>query len=319
MFEELRARIDRGKTFLITTHMNPDGDAVGSSLALQQVLEKLGKDARIVHRDPVPFSLKRLPALERWNVMDHLPEGYPNGWDVTFVVECPRPERTGFSGIRDGFLVNLDHHVSNTRYGDINIVNPEVPCVGMLVWKLAIDEYGLQVFPPITDHLFVALATDTGQFCYANADRECFMMAADLVERGTKPEKISSILYEGYPASAVKLRGLILSTLELHRDGKMALIFFPERFLSEAGADSGDAEGVIDEPRKIDGVEVAILFRELPDGTIKISLRSDGEINVESVASRHGGGGHHNAAGFILDTSMKEAKAFILRELEGAV
>ena len=138
-------------------------------------------------------------------------------------------------------------------------------------------------------------------------------MAADLVAAGTEPDKISSMLYEGYPASVVKLRGLILSTLELHLNGSLAMISFPREFLTRAGAQPGDAEGVIDDPRKIDGVEVAVLMRELPDNNVKVSMRSQGRVNVERIARDHGGGGHHNAAGFVLTMGLEETRSHVLQ------
>ncbi|HPR63484.1 MAG TPA: DHHA1 domain-containing protein [Thermoanaerobaculia bacterium] len=308
--------IDNGHRFLVTTHLHPDGDAVGTSLALQQILTELGKEARVIHRETVPFSLRRLPRLDLWNITDTLPPDFPDGWDAVFVIECPKLERTGFEGLDLGTIINIDHHISNIRYGAVNVVDPDIPCVGMLIWDLAVQTYGLTLRPPVTDHLYVALSTDTGQFCYANAGPEAFSMASDLVRSGTRPDRIATILYEGFPASATKLKGLILSTLEISFGGRVAMIRFPRKFLAEAGAEEGDAEGVIDEPRKIDGVEVAVLLREQADGSIKVSMRSQGTIDVESIAREYGGGGHHNAAGFVLSRTLEESGTFVLQRLE---
>lgn len=319
MFEEIRKVIDEGKRFLITTHLNPDGDAFGSSLALQQVLNQLGKEARIIHRQEVPLLMNQFQDCDLWNQVDSLPPEYPGSWDAIFTVECPKPERTGFDNLLDGFVINIDHHISNQKYGDINLVDADIPCVGMLIWKLAVECYGLSLTQSMAEQLYVALVTDTGQFCYANATEECFRMAAQLVEHGVRPDRISAYLYEGYPPSVVKLKGLILSTLMLYHEGKIALVEFPRNFLDEAEAREEDAEGVIDEPRKIKGVAVSVLLKELSDGMIKVSMRSQGHVNVENIASRYGGGGHHNAAGFTVTGSLATTRDMVLSELTALI
>jgi phosphoesterase RecJ-like protein len=315
MREAVLAVIRERKRFLITSHQHPDGDSAGSALALKRILAHLGKDAAIVNTDPVPFTLKQMPCLEHWTIRPDLPEDFPGGYDATFVLECPNIDRTGYSGLERTFILNLDHHLSNSGYGNVVVIEPEAACLGKVIYDIA---RGLNVpIDPVTATcLYIALVTDAGQFCYANATPESFTLAKELVELGARPAEVSRILYEGYSACAVKLKGLLLSTLALEAAGRVALLEFPLRFLKESCGAPGDAEGVIDEPRKITGVEVAVMLREVDGGHVKVSMRSQGKVDVEAVARRYSGGGHRNAAGFTVAGSLAEVRGLVLRDLD---
>lgn len=306
--------LKKKNSFLILSHQHPDGDSVGSALALRCILEKLGKKGRIINTDPLPFNLRKIKGKEYWEIMEKLPEDFPSNYDGAFVLECPSLERTGYSGIKDIPLINLDHHISNQKYGDYVIVRPEIPCIGVIIFEIA-KKLKINLTEDMANYLYISLVTDTGQFCYANSTPEAFNFASKLVFIGAKPEEVSKLLYENYPASSVKLKGLLLSTLEIEKDGKVAILKFPLCFLKETNSLPQDAEGVIDEPRKIEGVEVAVMLREEEGGNIKISMRSQGNIDVERIARKYEGGGHKNAAGFTVKGNFIEAKNLILKEI----
>lgn len=307
--------LKKHNSFLILSHQHPDGDSVGSALALRIILEKLGKKSRIINTDPLPFNLRKIVGREHWEIMKELPEDFPCSYDGAFVLECPSLERTGYKDIEAIPLINLDHHISNQKYGKYVIVRPEIPCIGMIIFELA-EGLKVEITEEIANYLYISLVTDTGQFCYANSTPEAFDFASKLVFLGAKPEEVSKLLYENYPASSVKLKGLLLSTLEIEKDGKVAILKFPLCFLKETNSLPQDAEGVIDEPRKIEGVEVAVMLREEEGGNIKISMRSQGNIDVERIARKYEGGGHKNAAGFTIKGNFNEAKNLILKEIE---
>jgi len=314
MRDKVLAVIREKRRFLITSHQHPDGDSTGSALALQHILRRLSKEALVINTDPVPFNLTRMPLLENWIVRSELPEDFPSGYDAVFILECPNPDRTGYAGLDRGLIVNLDHHLSNSGYGNVVVIEPEAACLGKIIFAIA-QGLGVPVDPETATCLYIALVTDAGQFCYANATPDSFQLAKDLVTLGARPAEVSRILYEGYSACAVKLKGLLLSTLSLEDDGRLAFLEFPLCFLKESCSAPGDAEGVIDEPRKITGVEVAVMLREVRGGLVKVSMRSQGQVDVEAVARRHAGGGHRNAAGFTISATLAEARHLILREL----
>ena len=302
------------RKFLITSHQHPDGDSAGSALALQRILKQLGKESDVINTDGVPFNLQGMPLLENWIVRPNLPEGFPAAYDATFILECPNMDRTGYTGLDRSPIINLDHHLSNTGYGSVSVVEPDAACLGKVIFDIA-KGLGAVVDPVTATCLYIALGTDAGQFCYANATPDSFRLAAELVERGARPAEVSKILYEGYSACSVKLKGLLLSTLTLEDRGRLAILEFPLRLLKESCASPGDAEGVIDEPRKIGGVHVAVMLREGEGGLVKVSMRSQGQVDVEIVARRHGGGGHRNAAGFTLAADLPSARRLVVEEL----
>ncbi len=317
-FPRVLEAVRGGRRFLITSHQHPDGDSAGSALALQRILASLGKDSLVINTDPVPFNLQRMPLLENWTLAPDLPADWPAGFDAVFVLECPSIERTGYRGLEAGRIINLDHHLSNAGYGDIAYLDAEAACLGKIIFRMA-RELDAAVDPVTATCLYIALVTDAGQFCYANATPESFELARDLVALGAAPAEVSRILYEGHSVQSVKLKGMLLSTLEMAGGGRLAFLRFPRRFLAECGCLPGDSEGVIDEPRKIGGVEVAVMLRELEGGQVKVSMRSQGRVDVERVARKYRGGGHRNAAGFTMDGDLDAARNLVVAELEGSL
>lgn len=314
--EKLIKFIKEKKSFLILSHQHPDGDSVGSSFALKIILEEIGKQATIINTDPLPFNLRKIKGKEFWNIKDKIDESFFKNYDSTFILECPTPDRTGYEILNGITIINIDHHISNQNYGNFIIIEPELPCLGIIIYEIA-EKLNVKINKDIANYLYISLATDTGQFCYANSTPQAFEFASKLVSLGARPEEVAKILYENFPAQSVKLRGLLLSTLEIELGGKVAILKFPLCFLKEANCLAQDAEGVIDEPRKIEGVEVSVMLREEKDNKIKISMRSQGNLDVEKIARKYGGGGHRNAAGFCVEGDFDFAKRLILKEIEG--
>ncbi len=317
--QSLVGRIRAGARFLVTSHTNPDGDAIGSELGLARILVALGKSVRIWNRDAAPAIYGPLPGADRIHVGDQPPGGFPEAFDAAIVLECPTLDRTGLEEPLAALpLVNIDHHLGNQHYGVVNWVETAAPAVGVLVHELAVA-LGARVPQEAADCLYLALATDTGGFRFANATPAAFEAAARLVAAGADVERVSRWLYESQPEGAVRLLGEMLATLERHASGRVATVVLEREAFARAGAGPGDSEGLIDVPRSIAGVEAVALLRELPDGEWKISLRSRGAVDVETVARAHGGGGHRNAAGCRATGPVAVARAAFADELARAV
>jgi phosphoesterase RecJ-like protein len=313
---EVAERIREGRNFLITSHRNPDGDALGSGLALQGLIRKMGKEARVVVRDGFGKPLYNIPGAHEVTISDSLPADYPRAYDALFTMECPEVHRTGYD-VLPGPVVNIDHHLGNDLYGEINYLDVEAPSVGEMVMQMNRAHLGLPLDADIATAMYVSLSTDTGFFRYHNTTLRAFEAAAELVRAGAVPGDVSLWINESVTTGSIKLLGLCLNTLELHADGRIATIELPKRFFSEAGATPEDTEGIVNYGRNIEGVLVSALLKEGHDGT-RCSLRAKPGVDVQQIAAMFGGGGHKAASGCTIPMGLRDAKAKIV-ELVSAI
>jgi phosphoesterase RecJ-like protein len=313
--EDLLRKIRQGNRFLLTSHVNPDGDAIGSELGLARILRNLGKGAVIWNRDVTPALYRPLPGSDRIHVGAEPPTGFPKVFDAWIVLECPSPDRTGLEEHLGAVpVLNLDHHLGNQFYGAINWVDSAAPAVGEMVYRLS-QALKVTLDPETASALYLTLVTDTGGFSFSNATPAAFEAAAALVRDGAQPEQVSQWLYESQPEAAVRLLAEMLQSLKIHQGGRIATVRITQEMVARVGAGPGDAEGLIDVPRSIAGVEAVALLRQREDGSFKVSLRSRGEVDVEKVARHHGGGGHRNAAGFALTGAADDLESQVVAEL----
>ncbi|HYN19443.1 MAG TPA: bifunctional oligoribonuclease/PAP phosphatase NrnA [Thermoanaerobaculia bacterium] len=313
--EDLLKKIRQGNRFLLTSHVNPDGDAIGSELGLARLLRSMGKGAVVWNHDPIPTIYRPLPGSERVHHGEEPPAGFPERFDGIIVLECPSPDRTGLEKhLADLPVINIDHHLGNQHYGAVNWVDSAAPAVGEMIYRLA-QGLKLTLDPETASCLYLTLVTDTGGFRFSNATPVAFEAAASLVRDGAQPEQVSQWLYESQPLPVVRLIGEMLQTLQVHDDGRIASARLTPEMFARVGASAGDSEGLIDYPRSIAGVDAVVLIRQREDGTHKVSLRSRGEIDVERIARHHGGGGHRNAAGFVLEGDGEQARRKVVEEL----
>src|SRR6059058_3725869 len=233
--EQVADRIRAGRNFLITSHRNPDGDALGSGLALQRLIRQMGKSARMQVRDGFTPALNNIPGADDVAITDSLPSDYPNAYDAVFTMECPEMERTGYA-VLPGPVVNIDHHLGNQMYGEINYLDLEAPSVGEMVMQINRHHLRLTIDRETAIALYVSLATDTGFFRYHNTTLRAFEAAEELVRAGVVAGDVSLWINESSPRGAIKLLGLCLTTLVLTPDGKIATIELPKRFFADAGA-----------------------------------------------------------------------------------
>jgi len=315
--EELLRHLRSADRFLLTGHLNPDGDSIGSAIGLKRVLGKLGKSVTIWNHDESPEVYRKLPGIDRIHVGTSPPTlPVETNFDCVVALECPSLERSGLAPhLRQLPVLNLDHHLGNENYGVVNWVDTGAPALGEMILRLA-KALAVPLGSDTATALLVALTSDTGGFRFANADSRAFEAAADLVRAGGKPTQVSKWLYESRSLSSIRLLGEMLSSLELSNDGRVASVLLTRSMFDRAGASAVHSEGLIDYPRSIEGVEAVALLRELEDAACKVSLRSRGLLNVESIARRHSGGGHRNAAGFLAQGAPEETRRHVVRELE---
>ena len=317
--EPLLARLRDSRRLLITSHQSPDGDAVGSCLALARLLRGLGKSTLVWLCDDIPELYKALPGSERIHTGTVPPEGYPDAFDTVVVLECPSLDRTGLeSALKGPRVLNVDHHLGNSLYGEVNWIDTAAPACGELVYRIA-QGLKLKIDSEVATVLYLTLVTDTGNFRFSNASAEAFDSAATLVRLGARPEQVSQWVYESQPLASIRLMGEMISSLELHAGGRIATVLLSAEMFARAGADVGNTEGLVDVPRSIAGVEAVGLLRETGANRYKLSLRSRGAVDVEKLARRWGGGGHKNAAGAKLDGPAGEVRAVVVAGLEEAI
>lgn len=308
------ARLRRARRVLITSHASPDGDSIGSELGFAELARGLGAVTTIVNRDPHPTSLDFLPDLNSITVAGELPAGWERDFDLLAILECPGLDRPGFAGLDRLPTLNIDHHMANPRYGELNYLDEEAPAVGEMVLAMA-EAAGVRVTPGMATNLYTALVTDTGDFRYSNATPRAFKAAATLVAAGARPQEIADGLWEHNPARVVRLTASVLGTLELLAEGRLAVIICDRAMLDAAGAHQEDTENLINIPRAIAGVRVAVFFKVFKDGVVRASMRSRGDLDVQAVARTFGGGGHRNASGCSIEGSLQQARATLLKAL----
>jgi phosphoesterase RecJ-like protein len=296
MISDAANKLKESYRVLLTCHRNPDGDAIGSALALAELAEKLGAEATIVNRDETPANLSLLPGADRILVAETLPEDFPSAYDLVITVECPGLERSGFEGLTKLPILNIDHHPTNPGYGVVNYVDEESPAVGEMVWHLY-GELGVQPTVDAATNLFTALSTDTGDFRYSNATGRAFRAAAEMVETGAEPARVANWVHNNRSLASVRLLGESLRSLRILCDGRLALIAADREAFTRAHAGPEDTEETVNVPRSIAGVEAVVYFKQWEPGVVRMSLRSRGAVDVSAIAAAFGGGGHKNAAG----------------------
>ena len=312
--EELRA----GDRFLITTHEGPDGDALGSMLAMHQILEQLDKDSVMFLAEkefPLPVEYRFLALQEVF----HEPPADLSDRIVIFL-DCGNIDRMPVEWLRDGQrILNIDHHHDNTRFGDLNLVDVYSSCTAEIVFDIA-HQLGAKTTPEIAQALYVGLITDTGMFMYENTNARTHRVAAELIEAGVSVNEIFRRLYERVPEQKLRLIARALGNIDRRLDGALSTTYISAEDYAATGADETMTEGIIDFVRGIEGTLVAAVVRDKPESqreARKVSLRStDGSVDVSRIARKMGGGGHQRAAGFSTDRSYDELVQFLIEETQ---
>lgn len=302
MFRKIKNIIDKGEQFLITTHIDPDGDAIGSCFSLYWVLDSLQKKPLVYMRDKVPYMYEFLPKPPRL-FYNEPPDG---NYDGIFALDCGNFFRIGEGHEqlkKQGLLINIDHHATNETFGIVNVINQNSSSTAEILYKL----YKYLKVPfthNIAVNLYTAIFTDTGSFRYPNTNSEAFLICEEMTRYGVSPSQVAQMVHENHPKERFILLGEVLSSLETYKNDAIAFALVTNAMFKKTNTSKEYTEGFVEYIKEIRGVNVAILIREVTDNQYKISMRSKGNTDVAKICNHFGGGGHQNAAGCIIEGSI---------------
>jgi phosphoesterase RecJ-like protein len=311
---EIRDAILSRQRFVIASHARPDGDAIGSQLAMAYALRHLGKSVNVVNKDPAPPQFLTFPGVREIEVSPTV----HGQFDAAIIMECGDLSRTGVEGFEKYFVINIDHHRGNKLYGALNWFDEGAAACGEMVFEV-IEALGVPLTVEIATHIYIAILTDTGGFHYSHITSRTFDISARCTEAGVQPEAIAREVYDSSTMGRLRLMGAVLRDLEFQANGRAALANLSLRLLHDTGATQDDADGLINIPLSVKEIQAVAFFKEVSPGSYRISMRSKGDVDVNSVASKFGGGGHKNAAGCSLDGPYDEVRGKIVAELTRAL
>jgi bifunctional oligoribonuclease and PAP phosphatase NrnA len=299
--------------FILTSHARPDGDAIGSVLALAEVLDQLGCKADVVLADPIPYIYRTLPNLHRVHEAPSANDVDPNPNTPAILLECDGIARTGLLGLEGRTLINIDHHASGRAFASVNWIDEHACAVAAMVYRIAIAAK-VDITPSMATCLYAAILSDTGAFTYSSTTADTFALVHHLAARGANPSQIARDIYHSNPASKIRLLGIALSNLQT--EGDVAWTWVTSEDMDRIGAVAEDCEGVVNYLISIAGVESAVFLREVSDASqFRLSIRSKGKLDVAQIAEHFGGGGHRSASGCTIDGPLGVATGRILTQL----
>ena len=306
----LRAR----RSFILTSHARPDGDAIGSKLALAYALDGIGKSVRLINRDPVPGPYATFPGTGRLELASETSATA----DALVLLECSSRDRPEVAGLESLFAINIDHHEGNELYGDVNWFDGTAAACGEMVADV-IDALGVAWTPEIAAHLFLAVATDTGGFRYGPMSARTFEVARRVALAGVDTAALARTIFDSFGVGRVLLTGALLNAMELHHDRRVALLAFDDALLASCGATLDDTEGLVNLPLGAKEVAAVALVKAQGPDRHRVSLRSKGDVDVRAIASAWNGGGHRNAAGCTVTGPLADVKRALIDALGKAV
>jgi phosphoesterase RecJ-like protein len=313
--ERICEEITRRRRFLITSHARPDGDSIGSQLAMAFALDALGKSVRVVNADAAPEHYQDFPGMTRIEIatkVDSLDV------DAVLVMECSDLSRTGVTGFENQFIVNIDHHAGNRMYGALNWHDESAAACGEMVFDV-IGALGVPFTQEIATHIYLALLTDTGSFHHSNITSRTFDICRQCVEAGVNPAVMARRVFDSNSFGKLKLIGALLDGMELVDEGRLAVLYLDDQMLAATGSTNNDTEGLINLPLTAREIQAVVFFKTTDNGELRVSMRSKYDVDVRRVANQFSGGGHKNAAGFTVDGTLDEVRPGIIAKLVGAI
>jgi len=312
--QQIVHEIHRRQRFVVTSHARPDGDAIGSSLAMAYALRHLGKEVRVVSRDPAPPPFETCPGVGDIIVTDRVDD--PG--DAVIVMECGDLSRPGISGLERGYVINIDHHAGNAMYGTLNWFDVSAAACGEMVFDL-IGALGVPLTLAIATHVYVAVLTDTGGFHFSNITPRTFDICRACVEAGVNPPAIARAVYDSNRLGRVRLFGAVLNDMQTDAAERVATLRVTRQMAADCGATYEDTEGLINFPLTVTTIVAVVFFKENADDDWRVSLRSKGDVDINAVAREFGGGGHKNASGCGVRGTFEQWQPVFERKVMSAI
>jgi phosphoesterase RecJ-like protein len=300
--------------FVLSSHSRPDGDSIGSQLAMAFALRALGKEVLVVNQDRAPGPLLQFPGVTAIQIADRVAGEY----DAAIIMECGDLARTGVTGLDRFFVINIDHHPGNTGYGQLQWFDPTAAACAEMVFDL-IDALGVPLASDIATHIYLAILTDTGSFHYSSISPRTFDICRRTLEAGVDPVAVARNVYDSNNMGRLKLFGAVLSAMQLDPTGRIAIVYLDHEMAREAGGTYEDTEGLINLPLTVKEIEAVVFFKQTEGDEYRVSMRSKGEIDIGAVAKQFGGGGHKNAAGCTVSGPIDALQKTFVERIDQAI
>jgi len=313
---QIRDAVMARERFLITSHARPDGDSIGSQLAMAFALDALGKQSRIINADRAPEHYYEFPGLDRIEIVPDVPADAVA--DAVIVMECGDLTRTGVRGFEGHYVINIDHHAGNRMYGAINWFDESAAACGEMVYDV-ITALGVPMSLEIATHIYLAILTDTGSFHHSNITPRTFEICRQTVEAGVNPAAMARRIFDSNSFGKLKLIGALLDGMRLMDSGRLAVLYMDDAMLEACGCTHNDTEGLINLPLTAREIHAVVFFKVAPDDAVRVSMRSKYDVDVRLVANAFGGGGHKNAAGFTVAGPLDQVRPVILDKVVAAI
>ncbi len=311
-FTEVAKALTAYARVVLSSHARPDGDSIGSQLALGHALRNLGQTVHIVNQDPPPPYLQSLPGVTTIEVSNTIKHDY----DATIILECGTLSRTGVDGLNRGVVINIDHHLGNSLYGDYNWHDDTAAACTEQVHDL-IKELKIPLTPEIAINLYAGILTDTGSFQHANITSRTFDICRRIAAAGVDVAEVAANVYQNSSIGKIRMTGALLDQMQLRFDGRIAILRIDNSLIQKTGCLPDDMDGLINMPLSAKSIEVVIMLRTEVMGT-RVSMRSKKDIDVRQIAIEYGGGGHRNAAGFSTTLLQSELESKLLKQIQRA-
>jgi len=312
--QDIAHAIRSRQRFVLSSHARPDGDSIGSQLAMVYALRALGKEAIAVNADAAPAPLMQFPGVPDIKIAPAV-EGE---FDAAIIMECSDLARTGVSGLDRSFVINIDHHPGNTGFGQLQWFDSSAAACGEMVFDL-VKALGVPLSREIATHVYLAILTDTGSFHYSSISPRTFDMCREALEAGVDPVLVARNVYDSNSMGRLKLFGAVLSAMQIDISGRIAIVYLDHDMAREAGGTYEDTEGLINLPLTVKEIEAVVFFKQIEGEQYRVSMRSKGDIDVGGVAKIFGGGGHKNAAGCTVSGGIDALQKLFIAKIENAI
>jgi phosphoesterase RecJ-like protein len=300
--------------FVLSAHARPDGDSIGSELAMAYALRAMGKEATIVNADPAPAPLMAFPGVPDIRIASSV-EGE---FDAAIIMECGDLKRTGVSGLEQFFVINIDHHPGNAAYGQINWFDAGAAACAEMVYDL-VRALGVPLTKEIATHVYLAILTDTGSFHYSSISPRTFEICRECVAAGVDPVLVARNVYDSNNMGRLKLFGAVLGAMQIDQTGRIAIVYVDHEMARASGGTYEDTEGLVNLPLTVKEIEAVVFFKQEKGDEYRVSLRSKGNVDIGVIAKEYGGGGHKNAAGCTISGPIEELQRALVGKIEDAI